>query len=548
MNRGFPRTTLDTPDPDSLTYEPYFGLREKAFGLAPNPRFFFKDPSRAAAFDALVAAIRRREGIIALTGEVGTGKTILCRAVLDALDKKTFSAYVPDPFLSREDLLKTLLVDFGVASVEELRGGKLSGASRTELNYPLYDFLSSLRPLRAFAVVMIDEAQNLPPALLEEIRILADIGGGDNLLQLVLVGQPELNESLRKPELRQLKQRVTAHVEVGPLAPGEIENYIRHRLAVAGNRSVLFDRDVLNLVFAASNGVPRVINLLCDRALSRAAAARSSRIRAEDVSGAASDLRMQLPAPAPPAATSGTEPIVTEPLPETSNDRRVTPKTRSRQGLPSTYQMRHDAHYVEELEARAVASVNDTTEQPTPLASEHPDGERKQRKAWKFLTGAACVLVLTVAGFWLYGSEAESVRDVPAVAAAAPVVQAPAATADISTPTASPPVAPAPAPSPVPDSSDPGVQFAIQIATFLSATGANESVRELQSLGFGAFQTEVSLRTGRRAFVVFLGPYSERELAERDNERAQAIPGYAEGRIIEISGTLGSRTATSGGT
>jgi len=100
-------------DPGSLTYEPYFGLREKPFSLSPDPRFFFSNASHGATFDALVAGIRRREGILALTGEVGTGKTTVCRAVLQSLDRKTFAAFVPDPFLSREDLLKTLLVDLG---------------------------------------------------------------------------------------------------------------------------------------------------------------------------------------------------------------------------------------------------------------------------------------------------------------------------------------------------------------------------------------------------------------------------------------------------
>ncbi|HET9466960.1 MAG TPA: AAA family ATPase, partial [Vicinamibacterales bacterium] len=127
-----------------LTYEPYYGLKEKPFSLSADPRFLYKSRTHAPTFDELRAGIRRREGIIVLTGEPGTGKTTLCRSVLAALDRKTFCAFVPDPFLSREDLLKILLVEYGVMSVDDLKSGRLSTASRPELSYPLYDFLRSL--------------------------------------------------------------------------------------------------------------------------------------------------------------------------------------------------------------------------------------------------------------------------------------------------------------------------------------------------------------------------------------------------------------------
>jgi general secretion pathway protein A len=151
----------------SLTYEPFYGLREKPFSLSSDPRFLFKSPAHAPAFDALLAGIRRREGLIVLTGEIGTGKTTLCRSVLQHLDRRTFAAFVPDPFVSREDLLKMLLVDFGAVSVSDLKRGRLNGATRTDLSYTLYEFLDSLVPLQAFAVLIIDEAQNLSASLLE---------------------------------------------------------------------------------------------------------------------------------------------------------------------------------------------------------------------------------------------------------------------------------------------------------------------------------------------------------------------------------------------
>ena len=144
-----------------LTYEPYYGLKEKAFSLSADPRFLYKSRAHAPMFDELRAGIRRREGIIVLTGEPGTGKTTLCRGVLAALDRKTFCAFVPDPFVSREDLLKMLLIEFGVLSVEDVKSGRMQAATRLELSYPLYDFLRSLVPLQAYAVLIIDEAQNL---------------------------------------------------------------------------------------------------------------------------------------------------------------------------------------------------------------------------------------------------------------------------------------------------------------------------------------------------------------------------------------------------
>src|SRR6185503_222219 len=217
-----------------LTYEPYYGLKEKPFSLSADPRFLYKSQAHAPTFEALRAGIRRREGLIVLTGEPGTGKTTLCRSVLEALDRKTFCTLVPDPFVSRDDLLKMLLLDFGVMSVEDLRSGRLQGASRPELSYPLYEFLKSLVPLQAYAVLIIDEAQNLAPQLLEEIRILADLESPEKLLQLVLVGQPELKAKLKDHSMRQLDQRVSVRVELIALDRIGVGEYVAHRLNVAG--------------------------------------------------------------------------------------------------------------------------------------------------------------------------------------------------------------------------------------------------------------------------------------------------------------------------
>jgi len=166
------------PSPDTLTYEPFFGLTEKPFSLIADSRFVYASPAYSTTRDSLLAGLRRREGLQVLTGEIGTGKTTLCRAVLRDLGRKTYSSMVPDPFASREDLLKMLLIDFGVLSIQELTSGRLRQASRTELGYLLSEFLDSLTP-DAFAVVVIDEAQNLSLPLIEESRILSDTFAAD---------------------------------------------------------------------------------------------------------------------------------------------------------------------------------------------------------------------------------------------------------------------------------------------------------------------------------------------------------------------------------
>ena len=294
-----------------LTYEPYYGLKEKAFSLSADPRFLYKSRAHAPMFDELRAGIRRREGIIVLTGEPGTGKTTLCRGVLASLDRKTFCAFVPDPFVSREDLLKMLLIEFGVMSVDDVKSGRLRDATRPELSYPLYDFLKSLVPLQAYAVMVIDEAQNLSSQLLEEIRILADLEGPEKLLQLVLVGQPELRDKLKDAAMRQVDQRVSVRCSLQALDRDALPGYIAHRLGVAGSGPdrAEFTQDALDLVFKVSNGNPRVTNLIVDKSLNRGHLDRTWTITPAIVTGALGDLGYARPAltldmsfpPAPPA-------------------------------------------------------------------------------------------------------------------------------------------------------------------------------------------------------------------------------------------------------
>jgi general secretion pathway protein A len=281
----------------SLTYEPHYGLKEKPFSLSADPRFLYRSPAHAPAFEELLTGIRRREGLIVLTGEIGTGKTTLIRSVLQHLDRRTFTAFVPDPFLSREDLLKMLLLDFGVVSLPELKRGSLSGASRPDLSYPLYEFLDSLVPLQAFAVLIIDEAQNLSLELLEEIRVLSDLEQREKLLQVVLVGQPELKANLKMSQMRQVDQRVSVRCELLPLELTDVGKYVRHRLSVAsqdGNH-VYFSDGAIEAIFRTSRGTPRLINLICDRALQRGYQTRAAIIEAALIHDAVKLLGIEVP-------------------------------------------------------------------------------------------------------------------------------------------------------------------------------------------------------------------------------------------------------------
>jgi general secretion pathway protein A len=250
-------------------YEEYFGFTEKPFSLTPDPRFLYKSESHANAFELLQYAMRRREGFVVVTGDIGTGKTTLCRALLEQIDRRTFTALVLNPFLSEDDLLKLILQDFGVVSREDVKAGRLAGVSKQDLIDTLYDFLLGLLPLQANAVLIIDEAQNLPLQVLEQLRILSNLETDKaKLLQIILVGQQNLKPLLRSPELRQLDQRVSIRYELKPLTSDETAAYIHHRLYVAGGASaVSFASKAVQAVFQYSGGIPRLINLICDRSL-----------------------------------------------------------------------------------------------------------------------------------------------------------------------------------------------------------------------------------------------------------------------------------------
>ena len=277
-------------------YESYYGFAEKPFSLTPDPKYLYRSQSHASAFELLQYAIRRREGFVVVTGDIGTGKTTLCRALLEEIDRTTYTALVLNPFLSEDDLLRRVLQDFGVASRDDLwHGGRLAGAGKEALIELLYEFLLGLVEKGASAVLIIDEAQNLPPQVLEQIRILSNLETDkEKLLQIILVGQLNLKDVLAAPGMRQLDQRVSIRFELLPLDEETVAAYVAHRLAIAGagRASVTFSAKALRLLHRLSGGIPRLINLICDRALVAGFSARTNRIAADLVAHAAGSLNL----------------------------------------------------------------------------------------------------------------------------------------------------------------------------------------------------------------------------------------------------------------
>jgi general secretion pathway protein A len=278
-------------------YEEYYGFTEKPFSLTPDPKYLFKSASHASAFELLQYAIRRREGFVVITGDIGTGKTTLCRALLEQIDRKTFTALVLNPFLAEEDLLRLVLQEFGVVSREEIKRGHLARVSKAELIETLNEFLLSLQSIGAQALLIVDEAQNLPMQVLEQIRILSNLETEkEKLLQIILVGQSNLKDLLRRPELRQLDQRVAIRYDLKPLAAEESAAYVQHRLSVAGGgAAVTFTPMALGRVHRCTGGIPRLINLLCDRALLSAYSTHATRVVPALVRSAAESLELERP-------------------------------------------------------------------------------------------------------------------------------------------------------------------------------------------------------------------------------------------------------------
>jgi general secretion pathway protein A len=243
-----------------VTYEQFYGLKENPFGVTPDPRFFFSSRGHQDALAYLRYTLGERKGFAVITGEVGVGKTTVVKRFVETLDGGVDLAVVLNPKLSFKQLLATIASEFGF---------RIKGKNKADLLLDLKDFLVEARRRDRSVVLIIDEAQNLPPSSLEEIRMLSNLEmETSKLLQIAFVGQPELSEILNLRNLRQLRQRIPGICTIGPLSRDDVEQYVNTRLEKAGSQGTpSFTQDAFEEVFKYSGGIPRLINFVCDRSL-----------------------------------------------------------------------------------------------------------------------------------------------------------------------------------------------------------------------------------------------------------------------------------------
>ncbi len=282
-------------------YEQFYGLREKPFSLTPDPEFLFVNRHFRGALEKVLYGIKRHEGFTAIVGDVGTGKTTLCWALLGRLEKRIRTALILNPMMTEEDMLRAILQDFGIrpkrlasaagaADAEQPYDPSwMQGMTRKELIDELNVFLLESVEEDLFNILIIDEAQNLSLGVLEQLRLLSNLETAKKkLLQIIFVGQLEFEEKLQQPNLRQLAQRITIRYALKPLSQVETIQYIEHRLSIAGSkRSVAFTKGSLKNIFSYSHGYPRLINIICDRALLAGYSERSHVINSRMVRKAA---------------------------------------------------------------------------------------------------------------------------------------------------------------------------------------------------------------------------------------------------------------------
>lgn len=279
-------------------YKDYYHLRDEPFNITPDPRFLFLTPQHTEALNHLLYGIRQRKGFICLTGEVGTGKTTLCRALLGQLDAQYRTALILNPMLTGTQLLRATVEEFGLNPRRTDRLGYMK---------LLNDFLLEVNQAGGDAVLIIDEAQDMSRQALELMRLLSNLEtASQKLLQIVLVGQPELRQTLQRPDLRQLAQRITVRYHLQNMTAEETARYIRHRIGIAGggedSADVAFDRpeapqpvrfepDALEEIYQFSRGTPRLVNAIGDKALLAGYVHQTDTIDRELVALAASELK-----------------------------------------------------------------------------------------------------------------------------------------------------------------------------------------------------------------------------------------------------------------
>ena len=274
-------------------YVDHFGLNDTPFSISPNPRYLYMSEKHKEALAHLLYGVGTGGGFVLLTGEVGTGKTTVCRSLLEQLPENTDVAFILNPLLDATELLESICDELSIAYIED-------ATSLRTLSAALYNFLLENHAKGRNTVLLIDEAQNLDIKVLELIRLLTNLETDTKkLLQIVFIGQPELNALLAKPELRQLAQRITARFHINPLNEIETQGYIKHRLKVAGlaDSVGLFPTALMSDVYKRTGGIPRLINLLCDRMLLGAYAENQRRLDSKKLKQAANEVLTLAPKP-----------------------------------------------------------------------------------------------------------------------------------------------------------------------------------------------------------------------------------------------------------
>jgi general secretion pathway protein A len=269
-------------------YAAFFRFAQRPFSLTPDPTFYFRSRSHSRVFDALSAAIARRETIMLVVGDLGVGKTTLCRTLLDLQERKSRAALVGNALLSPEDLLRLMLQDLGAVSKEDVKQGRLASADRVQLVEMFDHFLGRLRATSDGAVLIVDEAHSLPPATKDQVIEIASLESNrDHVLQFLLAAQPALGGA---PTLPAFDDRLEVRARLLPLERDECQRYIMHRLAIAAGAPVTFSAQAIDTIYTLSGGLPRLVNLLCEHALREAAAEMVHRVELTMIESAASAL------------------------------------------------------------------------------------------------------------------------------------------------------------------------------------------------------------------------------------------------------------------
>jgi general secretion pathway protein A len=267
-------------------YEQFYGLKENPFSVTPNPQYLFLGKHHREALAQLLYGVREKKGFVVITGEVGTGKTTLIHYLLAQLDGNdhTKTAFLFNPKLTVHDFIQYILKDLGV-------NGR--GATKGDYLHALHHYLLGAYRRDERVVLIVDEAQALDPELLEEIRLLSNLETSrSKLIQIVLVGQPELNKTLSRPDFRQLKQRINMRYHLQPLSETETREYIEKRLRIAGAQESVFTDGAIHEIYERSGGIPRLVNILCDNALLNGYALSLKLVDRKSVKEAAKDLSL----------------------------------------------------------------------------------------------------------------------------------------------------------------------------------------------------------------------------------------------------------------